>query len=64
MQNLNIKSLVESILQNNKISVQYLAKHIAVSRQTIYRILDGKQASEKTVRKIIRFYCVVLHDKR
>ena len=53
----NVKYIIENILVKNKISINELANRADISKQTIYRILQGGKVSQKTAHKILKFYC-------
>lgn len=53
----NIKYIVENILIKNKISINELARRAVISKQTIYRVLQGGKVSQQTAYKVLKFYC-------
>ena len=57
MYNNSVKIIAEYILYKDRISVTLFAQRTGLSRQTIYRVVNGKSVSARSKHKIIRYYC-------
>lgn len=58
----NIKYIVENVLVKHRLSIHELCDAAIVSKQTVYRILQGGKVSHETAYRILKLYCYLCKD--